>query len=177
VVARCFIALELGSEAFAATRMAQDLLDADAVRKASTPSLHVTLKFLGDVSVENVARPAFERVTARLGSAPRLGEGTLHGFPEASSANIVVLSCSDSLGEVGALAATADEAAFALGVEREDRAFHPHITLGRARRPVDLRKLIKRFEPRALGFGAALTLYESKNGAYTSLATVQTDSK
>jgi 2'-5' RNA ligase len=171
VIARCFIALELGAAALDAARDAQGLLDADLLRKTTAESLHVTLKFLGYVSVDEVARPVFDAIAPLVTVAPlpSLGRGELSAFPSLGQANVVVLACSDDEGRVAGLAARAEKAAVALGVERETRPFRPHVTLARAK-GIDVRKVAKRFEPRALGSATSLTLFESTASGYVALA-------
>jgi 2'-5' RNA ligase len=179
-VARCFVALEIAQAAALVAAAAQSLLDADLVRKTPRESLHVTLKFLGDVSVETVAKPVFEALAGHVSlPLPSLGEAQLHAFPSTEHANVIVLSCSDPDGQVAELAARAEAAAFAHGVPREERAFHPHVTLARTRAALDVRKVVKRFERSPLGRSTALSLFESHGGRYARLASFapQTDSK
>ncbi len=99
---------------------------------------------------------------------PDLGEGRVDGFPSLTQANVIVLTCSDPLGNVAKLAAKADEAAAAFGVEREARPFRPHLTLARSK-AFDLTKIARRFSPRPLRTATRLTLYESKDSRYSAL--------
>ena len=165
MIARCFIALELGETALEAVAEAQGLLDGDLVRKVAVDALHVTVKFLGDVSIEEVAQPLFETLAALVVAtpAPPLGEARLDGFPAPGRANVVVLSCSDPELRVAGLAARA-------GLD-EERAFHPHITVARGK-GVDVRKLVKRYGARPLGLPTRLTLFQSDKTVYTPLASV-----
>jgi len=170
-VARCFVALDLGLDALAAAAEAQTILDADLVRKSPPESMHITLKFLGHVDVDAVARKVFDAV-APLASGPplSLGEGKIEGFPTLARAHVVVLECAGADGRLAALAFHADKAAFALGVPLEDRPYRPHVTLARCKKDFDARKIAARFAPRPLGFATKLVLYESAGGKYVPLS-------
>jgi 2'-5' RNA ligase len=171
MIARCFLALELGDEARLAAADAQRLLDGDVVRKASAGSMHLTIKFLGQVDVDEVARKVFAAVAPLVASGPppSLGRGRVEGFPSASRAHVIVLACDGADARIAELAARADEAAAACGVAREERDFRPHVTLARSRKDFDLRKIAARFPPRPLGLAGRLVLFESANGAYVPL--------
>ncbi len=170
-VARCFVALDVGEEALAAAASAQELLDADVVRKSAPESMHLTLKFLGEVDVDEVARKVWAVVAPFAAGAPlALGEGRVEGFPTLARAHVVVLECAGADARVAELAARADEAAFRLGVPRDGRAFRPHVTLARCKKELDARKIAARFAARSLGHAARLVLYESAGGRYVPLA-------
>lgn len=174
MIARCFLALELGETGRRAVADATRLLDADRFRKSTPASWHVTVKFLGQVDIETVGRPVFAAVAPLVANSPpfELGVGALAGFPSEARARVVVLACDGAGGGVSALAVRADEAAAALGVPREDRAFRPHVTLARSKVDVDVRALARRFSPRPLGVAGRLVLFESARGAYAALDAV-----
>ena len=173
-VARCFVALDLGEPALAAAKDAQALLDGTIVRKAAAESMHLTIKFLGEVDVDACARPVFVAVAPLVAALPpiALGEARLGGFPTLGRAHVVVLECAGADARLAEIAARADDAAFALGVPRDGRAYRPHVTLARSRKELDARKLAARFAPRPLGLATSLVLYESAGGKYTPLETV-----
>lgn len=173
MIARCFVALELGADARRAAEEAQLLLPGDAVRKATAESMHITIKFLGDVDVDAVGR----KVLAALGplaSGPpiALGEGRLVGFPATERAHVIVLECHGAEARIADLAARAEVAAETWGVARESRAFRPHVTLARSKNDFDATKLAARFGSRPLGLAGPLVLFESAGGRYTPLEVV-----
>jgi 2'-5' RNA ligase len=166
---RCFVALDIGPEALQAVAAAEALLEGDRLRRVAADSLHVTIKYLGEVSVDDVARPVLAAVVPLIAQGlPELGDGRIDGFPSLTQAHVIVLTCSDPLGSIAKLAARADEAAAALGVEREARPFRPHLTLARAK-AIDLTPIARRFPTRPLGAATRLTLYESRDSRYIAL--------
>ena len=164
-MSRCFVALELDAESLALCAEAQRAIDPLGARKTKPESLHVTIKFLGEVSVES-ARAVLDALHAFAGTkAPDLGVAKLDAFPTPARGKIVVLSCADPTGAAFAIAKRADEAAFELAsVEREERAFRTHVTLARSRSAVDVRAIAKRFGDRACGHATRIVLYESALG-------------
>ncbi|HEY1956415.1 MAG TPA: RNA 2',3'-cyclic phosphodiesterase [Polyangiaceae bacterium] len=168
-IARCFVALDLGEAALATAADAQELLDADVVRKSAAETMHLTIKFLGQVDVDAVARKVFEAVAPFGGPSMALGEGRIQGFPAIERARVVVLECAACDSRLAEMAARADDAAFALGVPREGRPFRPHVTLARSKKDFDARKIAARFGARPLGFATDLVLYESAGGKYKAL--------
>jgi 2'-5' RNA ligase len=175
---RCFVALDIGPEALEAVIAVQALLDTDLVRKVAPDTLHVTIKYLGEVSIDDVARPLLAAIVPLIATAlPELGEGRIDGFPSLTQAHVIVLACSDPNGDIAKLAARADEAAAAMGVAREAHPFRPHLTLARVkasrllsdRNAFDLTKIAQRFPPRPLQTATRLTLYESKDSRYIAL--------
>ncbi len=176
-VARCFIALVVDEETARAAVRAQRELPDRGVSLASPESMHVTLKFLGDVDTAEVARPAFDALAPHVVGAPiALGSAALEAFPSAARASVLVLALPDEGGRIARLAGVADQEAGARGVPREERRFRPHLTLGRCRRSLDARELVARVGPVALGVAPEVTLFRSDREArgvrYTPLATV-----
>jgi 2'-5' RNA ligase len=104
------------------------------VRWSSTDTLHVTLKFLGEVpdaGVANVAR-AVGGVAAR--HAPLALEAAGAGcFPSATRPRVVYVGIRGRVDALARLAGDVDGALEALGFPGERRAFHAHLTVGRVR--------------------------------------------
>jgi 2'-5' RNA ligase len=97
-------------------------------------NLHVTLKFLGWTRPEVV--PAIrERVAAGVaGRKPFEVEAVGTGaFPSTHAARVIWVGVRDGSGALAALAGEVEKWMAELGFEREARAYHPHITLGRVR--------------------------------------------
>jgi RNA 2',3'-cyclic 3'-phosphodiesterase len=97
-------------------------------------NLHVTLKFLGWTRPEAVSaireRVATGVVGRKAFEVEAVGTGA---FPNAHAAKILWVGLRDPSGGLAGLAHDVDEWMSELGFEREARAFHPHITLGRVR--------------------------------------------
>ena len=110
------------------------------VRWIRPENVHLTLKFLGDIP-EDVSdriaealdslRPRHRPFEARLS-----GFG---GFPSSRRARILWAGIGEGSEPLSALARDVETSLEPLGFEREDRAYLPHLTLGRARgRPMAL---------------------------------------
>lgn len=176
---RAFVAVDLDDAARDDALGALELLSRakgappDA-RWVSKDSMHVTLKFLGSVSEEAIARLSAELDALAARPAPALVIGALAAFPEPGHARVVILDVEDG-GALASLAARLEDLAEREGVAREARAYHPHLTLARLGRPRDARAWLasRPHEPRPTR-AVAITLYESvtaPSGArYTPLA-------
>jgi 2'-5' RNA ligase len=98
------------------------------------PNLHVTLKFLGwahaDV-IDPVRDHVREAVKARKGF--ELGARGGGGFPNDHAARVLWVGVQDPSGTLAKLAAELEDRMEKLGFEREQRAYHPHVTVGRVK--------------------------------------------
>ncbi len=169
---RTFIAIELDA---AIKRSLAELIrrlsqagpgSASWVREAG---MHLTLKFLGEVEESRIAEVG--RVmddSARAGRPfPLEVKGTGY-FPNARFPRILWVGVAPSA-ELDSLAARLEDGLAAIGFEREERAFHPHLTLGRVRAPSKVRNVLTELDlQKNAGFGAMtvtkITLYQSVLG-------------
>jgi 2'-5' RNA ligase len=110
------------------------------VRLTPPANIHLTLKFLGDVSQEDLARLAEALEPVRERHEPfEAGISGFGAFPSPRRARILWAGIGEGAAELRALARDVEESLEPLGFEREDRTYVPHLTLGRARgRPVAL---------------------------------------
>ena len=110
------------------------------VRLTPPSNIHLTLKFLGDVSQEDLGRLAEALEPVRERHEPF--EASISGFgafPSPRRARILWAGIGEGAAELRALARDVEESLEPLGFERDDRTYVPHLTLGRARvRPVAL---------------------------------------
>lgn len=143
---RVFCAVELPDEvreaaAAHAARLRRDFPEARA-SWARPASLHVTLKFLGEVEAARI--PVLSRAAgaaaAGFGSFPLSVEeaGT---FPPRGAARVLWLGVRDESGSLARLQSRLEEECEAAGFPREPRAFKPHLTLARLRAPKDAHAL------------------------------------
>ena len=140
-------------------------LPTDAFRLTAPERVHLTLKFLGEVPPEELPRAssALERVGRQRGPF----DATVSGFgvfPSVRRARILWAGIGQGAEELVSLARAVEDLLEPKGFAREDKPFVPHLTLGRARRPV----LFDPGEatPPRLGFSVgALDLVESRQGA------------
>lgn len=132
---RCFISVNLSDDVrMSIQRVVDDLRQQSrAVRWVPAENLHLTLKFLGEVEEGKVDEirhllPAVCRKYPSFGIALR-GAGV---FPNLHRPRVVWIGI-DAPGALADLAGEIDETLAGLGFEREQRAFTPHLTIGRVR--------------------------------------------
>jgi RNA 2',3'-cyclic 3'-phosphodiesterase len=136
---RTFVALNLPPEARAsAADLRRALSPAPrGLRWAATDQLHLTLAFLGDVDDEDLA--AVRAATRSAAAAHAPFDADLRGlgaFPHPGRARVAWAGWGAGAEAVTALQATL---ARALAGPADRRPFSPHVTLARARDPLDLR--------------------------------------
>ena len=143
-------------------------------RLTAPQRVHLTLRFLGDLSPEALPRIAAALEPVREGQVPFDAVTTGFGvFPSACRARILWAGVGEGAESLRALAHAVEACLQPEGFAPEDRPFVPHITLGRASRP-------KPFEPAdatlpELRFTVSrVDLVQSKHGttgvAYSTLA-------
>lgn len=103
------------------------------VRWVDTAAMHITLKFLGEVSAERVAdvEGALERAAAGMRGFSLVIEGA-GAFPSADRARVVWVGC-EAAPPLELLQHGIEREYAALGYPVEGRPFRPHVTIGRAR--------------------------------------------
>jgi 2'-5' RNA ligase len=131
---RLFIALNLPKkERERVYRAAKPLREGDMpIRWIGADQYHVTLKFLGDVRRERV--PAVEEAIAKIAQATK-GFSTKFGgfgaFPTIRRPRVIWLGLAANP-ELRCLKQDLEWTMGDVGFDAETRAFHPHVTLGRA---------------------------------------------
>lgn len=114
-------------------------------------NLHLTLRFLGEIGPVALERVR-EAVTAAAATFPpfTVSLGGLGGFPVGRAPRVLWASVVAGGEKIEALFGELEAALVARGIPGESRAFHPHVTLARARDPRGARELV-----RVLGVGPA----------------------
>jgi 2'-5' RNA ligase len=153
------------------------------VRGVELPGIHLTMKFLGDTPEEKIGaiRKAMESAAAAVAAPIRLRCAGTDAFPNLDRPRVLWAGLSGDTEALGALHRELERALERLGFAREERAFHPHLTLGRLKEPKMLGALHKAW-PRVaeMAFGEfaaeALVLYRSElkpaGAVYTSIERV-----
>jgi len=95
-------------------------------------SLHVTLKFIGEKSEDEVEKIKRALETIETGSFEMSFRG--YGFFPGARAPRVFWVGIDGGPKLGSLAATVDETLARLDIPKEEHAFNPHLTLARGAR-------------------------------------------
>lgn len=137
---RLFCAIELSDEvrARAAEHIARLRHSLPDVRAAwdRAEKMHITLKFFGDVEQRRVPELSLATERAAQCASPFTldiaGAGT---FPPRGPALVLWLGVRDASGELAQLRAALEDECAAQGFKREERPFHPHLTIARLRQP------------------------------------------
>jgi len=117
--------------------MMSESIDPGTIRWVRPEGIHLTLKFLGDVNaadMQDVHRVMLETVP-RFSPFSFSVEG-IGCFPDIRRVRVIWVAVREESGVMAALYAELERAFAARGFERENRRFHPHLTLGRLRRGV-----------------------------------------
>jgi 2'-5' RNA ligase len=130
---RIFVCLPLGGVADEIEKFLEPLRVFTDYRWVTRAQLHITLKFIGDAAAERVSR--LDSNLSRVGGTRpfTFSLSSVGFFPNADRARTIWLGVRDGSERLEKLAASVDRAAVASGFEGERRAFHPHVTLARAR--------------------------------------------
>ncbi len=135
---RCFVAVRLPETVHSALGgLVEELCEGmDGVRWVRSEGIHLTLKFLGEIDRDRLVGigDALARAVDEEPISLRLT--SLGGFPRADRARVVWVGLDGDLEALGRLQSAIESELETVGFEREQRVFRPHLTVGRARRPV-----------------------------------------
>jgi len=184
-VIRAFIAVNLSPEILSRvgeiSEQMQNLCRGVPVRWVPVENMHLTLKFLGDVSVSNIE--LLQKILRKVGalhSACEISVGGVGAYPKIQKPRVLWIGL-EAPPELYALQKAVEGETEKLGYSREDRPFSPHLTIGRVQKnasPQEIARLVDVLDAASVGFlGAArireVHLYRSDlrpGGAiYTSL--------
>ena len=137
---RAFIAIEIPlpirQAIFTQTESLRHELGPALVRWVSIDNLHLTLKFLGDVSPANVEMLAQMLTAGTLGCAPFLIQiGGFGAYPNSRRARVIWIGI-QAPAALESLQRGIEAASARLGYEAEDRPFSPHLTIGRVKQQI-----------------------------------------
>ena len=149
---RSFIAIELTAEVRESLSSLMDRLKPSKhpqVKWVTPDSVHLTLKFLGNIYPDQVAGITQAISSAARGMPPfELKGGGLGAFPNNQQPRVIWVSVTGDTRKLKLLHREIDGALSHLGFTREKRAFTPHLTLGRlkdrasSREKADIGKLV-----------------------------------
>lgn len=172
-VIRAFIAIDLSDEIYRrldeVTRNLQEHLAGVPIRWVPVRNIHITLKFLGDVSIKNLEVLKKLLETEAPSHQPfEISVGDLGAYPSDRRPRVLWAGVEAPL-ELSALQRGIELETARLGYPPEDRPFSPHLTLGRIGRNAeshDLRLVGEILKTSKVGFlGAtriqAVHLYRS----------------
>lgn len=148
---RTFLSLPLPPdvrEALEALRVRHVAAGPPGLRWAASHQAHLTLAFLGDLDEAALMRArACARRAARRASPFEADLRGAGAFPSAVRARVVWLGWGAGAAEVGGLHAALAHELDSDGFGLDRRRFHPHVTLARARAPLDARSLLDALTP------------------------------
>lgn len=134
---RLFIAIDLEDEIKKKIKnLTVDLKRSmQGVKWVRDEGIHVTLKFLGEVQEGKVKEitKALEQVSSQY-DALDIDICHLGRFPERGDPRVIWVGVLEKTGALRELAFGIEKELEKIGFERENRAFKPHVTLGRVRR-------------------------------------------
>jgi len=143
---RSFIAIELPDELRQGLAQLQDRLKLGKqswVKWVDPYSIHLTLKFLGNIDVDSIDAITKAIETAAQGIPPfHLEVKDLGVFPNLKRVQVVWVGVSGEVDKLGQLQQRIESNLVPLGFTAEARAFTPHLTLARLRSqaPLDERQ-------------------------------------
>ena len=115
------------------------------VRWVRPEGIHLTLKFMGDIQITTAEKILEILPTVTAGFGPfRVAIKGLGVFPNLRRPRVLWAGLDGDIEILSELQLAVDEAVGKLGLPKEQRAFSPHLTLGRVRRDVSdgqLRKI------------------------------------
>ncbi len=122
-------------------RLRKDVPDA-AASWSRVENIHLTLKFFGNVEVKRSQKisEAAERAVREFPPF-QIGVGGTGVFPRASRPQVLWIGVSDPSGQLSGLQEKFENECAAEGFEKENRAYRPHLTIARLRRPEGTREL------------------------------------
>ncbi len=113
------------------------------VRWVAVPSIHLTLKFLGELDPAVLPRMTESLRAASLSEAGfSLRVHGLGAFPNLSSPRVVWCAVDGDMARLTAIQERVERTCAGFGFAPEERAFHPHLTLGRVQGKRNLQRLV-----------------------------------
>lgn len=142
-------------------------------------NIHLTLKFFGSVPVDRI--PAISEAVSRAAkefSSFQIGVGGTGVFPKASRAQVLWIGVSDPSDKLVSLQRQLENECANEGFEKEDRAYRPHLTIARIRRPEGARQLADthlqlEFDPAEIEINELIVFrseLSSKGSKYTAIS-------
>jgi 2'-5' RNA ligase len=143
---RVFCAIELPSQVL--DRISEHIARLRVAAPDSTASwsrpenVHLTLKFLGEILQNRTGDLAQAAAGAVAGFSPfEILIKDTGSFPKHGTPRVFWIGVDDYSGQLAQLQAKLDEECLRLGFEKEARAFNPHLTIARGRKPQGARAL------------------------------------
>ncbi|NOR89660.1 MAG: RNA 2',3'-cyclic phosphodiesterase [Anaerolineales bacterium] len=118
------------------------LIRGESVRWVRSEGIHLTLKFLGEISnssLEEIHQTLEQEVRKHPNCT--LSVGGFGCFPNRRRPRVLWIGITEDKGTLAQVQSSIHEKLVPLGFEKEERPFHPHLTLGRVRRNASMSDL------------------------------------
>jgi 2'-5' RNA ligase len=141
--------------------------DAAADARASwsrVDNIHLTVKFLGDIPLPQVERLSEAAARSVRDLAPfTIVVEQAGAFPKHGQPRVLWIGINDFSGKLGELHARLEDEAAKAGFAKDDRPFHPHLSIARLRQPQHARTLAAphqqlEFEPAEIAVSELLVI-------------------
>lgn len=166
-VVRSFIAIDLPDSLFGQLEQVsenlQGLLEGMPIRWIAVPNIHLTLKFLGDVSEKNI--PMIKEILKTEAASHKHFEVSVGGFgvfPNFTRPRVIWVGV-EAPDELENLQRRIDVETARLGYVPDRRKYNPHLTLGRVSRnanPKEVRSISTVLRKQRVGFLGAVRISE-----------------
>jgi 2'-5' RNA ligase len=166
-VVRSFIAIDLPDSLFGQLEQVsdnlQELLEGMPIRWIAVPNIHLTLKFLGDVSEKNI--PMIKEILKTEAASHKHFEISVGGFgvfPNFTRPRVIWVGV-EAPDELENLQRRIDLETARLGYIPDRRKYNPHLTLGRVSRnanPKEVRSISAVLRKQRVGFLGAVRISE-----------------
>ncbi len=166
---RTFIAIDLSEENQNKLALIQDKLKEcpTCVRWVKPENIHLTLKFLGDIS-QNKIQKIIKLIPGIYKDAAPFAFDITHlgAFPKISRPNIIWVGIENNADKLRGLADKLEHGLVSLGFAKKPKKFSPHITIGRVKNFKGVKKFIEAIEsiqidPPLLQDDITISLYQS----------------
>lgn len=143
-------------------------------------NIHLTLKFLGEIQTSRLSNLSNAAAGAVADFSPfQITLEETGVFPKHGTPRVLWIGVKDESGKLAEFHTRLEEACTREGFAKEERPFHPHLTIARLRKPQGARTLAAahkemRFEPAAVAVAELLVIRSESSGAgsrYTVIST------
>lgn len=141
-------------------------------------NIHLTLKFLGEISLLQCERLSEAASRSVEGFAPfKIVLESVGVFPPHGSPRVLWIGISDLEGKLGDLHARLEAESAKAGFPKESRPFHPHLTIARLRKPQHAKALAAAhkqmdFEPEEITVSELLVIRSELSSAGSNYTTI-----
>ncbi|WP_024822948.1 RNA 2',3'-cyclic phosphodiesterase [Aminobacterium mobile] len=155
VFIRAFVCIEIPEEERKKIASVLSLLKKEYpnLKWVAPSGLHVTLKFCGELQEDQLQlfSSSLKKSLAQAVTKPfQIRLGSIGGFPSLRSPRVLWVGVSEGAPVLEELKNIVETSGFSAGLEKEERPFHPHLTLARIRYgkgvPQELEERLKKID-------------------------------